>query len=926
MRGAGRYRSFAPIVISLVLVLSFSAGGLSGADAHVAPLLVTTTSVNAAPSATASPAATPGSAELQSAVTSLEHGAGPAAGLAWSCDAHGVSASCGPGSPGAQPVRASDDGAAASVHPSYRSYANYSDLNWTNQSGLMGTDFSVDGNGVASYDPNLQAVILFGGSAHPQDDCYWGGGCAGNFTWEYRNGTWTNISADYDYAGGAPPVTYGATLTWDPEWDGSILTGGTQGAFGIFPSPYTWLFDGFWYNISATVGPGPDTIFGSAAYDSYYDGLVYVNGCDYLFCNQTNVQGITDILYGSWDNVTSLVGGPDGYSFGSELAYDALDQEMVFYSGGFISSVGSYEVTTDTWVLNSSGFWWNVTTSSVGTSCYPGIGCFATYPLGSGFGTMSWDGQLNGLVLEGGVDQYGYASDQTYVFYGGYWYAFWEFNINMTAPPVSSFAAMPTNSSAVAPVMIGGNCGFNQTALDFPNESGALVCASDSWVFEIPPEPFIVSVTPTVTDYDAPITITAYNTLDSGSGPNLSIVFFWGFLALLGTPDYGAFLNFSTNVTYTTTGGIPYAATDLDVGVYEEDFFDVVGFNITFVTVENVTAAPSATPTITELDQAGVAEVNFTSDPTLGDAPYTFAWSFGTGQGTSTAQNPVYSYTAAGSFTVGLTVTDHAGQTFTTSFTETVYAVLTATGASNASGGADVGIPVSFTGTPGGGSGGDVYSWSFGNGGSAATQDGTFTYTTPGTYTVYFNVTDNLGYKVSGHFTQVVNPDLAAAPTASTSSPNTKTSVSFYAGTTGGTATFVYAWNFGDGGTSTSENPTHTFGTVGTYTVTLTVTDAFHLKVTKSLTETVSKAPATVLGLPATEGYGVIGAIVVLIVVGLLAALLMSRRRKKAEPMNAPPAAWNQGASGGTPPPTGASAPPAPPAGGSGTPPPSGSS
>ncbi len=56
---------------------------------------------------------------------------------------------------------------------------------------------------------------------------------------------------------------------------------------------------------------------------------------------------------------------------------------------------------------------------------------------------------------------------------------------------------------------------------------------------------------------------------------------------------------------------------------------------------------------------------------------------------------------------------------------------------------------------------------------------------------------------------------------------------------TGGTIS-SYAWNFGDGGTSTATNPSHTYAAAGTYNVSLTVTDNTGATNTKTQSVTVS--------------------------------------------------------------------------------------
>jgi outer membrane protein assembly factor BamB len=51
------------------------------------------------------------------------------------------------------------------------------------------------------------------------------------------------------------------------------------------------------------------------------------------------------------------------------------------------------------------------------------------------------------------------------------------------------------------------------------------------------------------------------------------------------------------------------------------------------------------------------------------------------------------------------------------------------------------------------------------------------------------------------------------------------TTVSFTGSVYGGQPDFTWYWQFGDGTTSAEENPTHTYAAIGTYTVTLTLTD-----------------------------------------------------------------------------------------------------
>ena len=242
----------------------------------------------------------------------------------------------------------------------------------------------------------------------------------------------------------------------------------------------------------------------------------------------------------------------------------------------------------------------------------------------------------------------------------------------------------------------------------------------------------------------------------------------------------------------------------------------------------------TATASFTQSAGAGTT-VNFNagaSTATGGVAEYVWQFNDGPQQQTTTieATSPTISHTfaATGTYDVALTAMGSDGTSNGTAHNVTVGADEAPTASFTAPTGGVDGSPVSFSGSGSDPDGTIVsYAWTFGDTGTSTQQNPSHTYTAPGTYTVTLTVTDSDNQTGSVSHSVTISDE---SPTASFTAPTggvAGSPVSFSGSGSDPDGTIVsYAWAFGDGGTSTQQNPSHTYAAGGTYPVTLTVTDS----------------------------------------------------------------------------------------------------
>ncbi|MEZ4845389.1 MAG: PKD domain-containing protein [Bacteroidia bacterium] len=207
-----------------------------------------------------------------------------------------------------------------------------------------------------------------------------------------------------------------------------------------------------------------------------------------------------------------------------------------------------------------------------------------------------------------------------------------------------------------------------------------------------------------------------------------------------------------------------------------------------------------------------------------------YSWNFGNGS-TSTSVNPTYTYASAGTYTVSLTGIGAGGCNSVVSKTVTIYSNPTA---DFSTANVCVGNTATFSNNSSSGS----YYWDFNDGAASTATNPSHAYTNAGTYNVTLTVTNSNGCIAStGKSIVVYDAPIAMFAGISGCSGSNLT----FSNTSSGATT--YTWNFGDGGTSTSANPSHTYSAAGNYVVSLTAKNANGCSNTYQQTVIISGTP-----------------------------------------------------------------------------------
>ena len=248
----------------------------------------------------------------------------------------------------------------------------------------------------------------------------------------------------------------------------------------------------------------------------------------------------------------------------------------------------------------------------------------------------------------------------------------------------------------------------------------------------------------------------------------------------------------------------------------------LVYFCVLFLSSQLWAQVPNAGFTVEQQQGCAPFSVNFTNTST---GATSFQWNFGNGN-FSTLTNPQNVYISSGSYTVSLIAISSNGSRDTLSINDFITTLPgpNVSFTSNILSGCENQTSFSFSNNT---VGNNSYFWDFGDGNISTQSDPTKIYSTPGNYTVSLVGTNSIGCSTVFNSPQTItiNPAPSAAFSATTTTGCGPNQVFTFVPDV--SAQGMYFWDFGDGTTSTLQNPSKTYSNPGVYTVKLTVTNSF---------------------------------------------------------------------------------------------------
>jgi len=224
--------------------------------------------------------------------------------------------------------------------------------------------------------------------------------------------------------------------------------------------------------------------------------------------------------------------------------------------------------------------------------------------------------------------------------------------------------------------------------------------------------------------------------------------------------------------------------------------------------------------TVPQLPASGCIPFTISPVPVINspDPITSFNWDFGDGT-TSTQQHPTHTYTAQGTYTVRLFFTTSGGCQDSVVFSPGI-----TIGSKPVAGFSATPLescafrPIQFTSTS---APATDWIWSFGDGGTSTQENPLHNYSDTGYFNVRLIVLNNgcPDTMIRTNYIHILPPVARFTPTADC---DNRLRFSF---TDRSIAPETWLWNFGDGNTSTRQNPSHIYASLGSYTVSLTVTN-----------------------------------------------------------------------------------------------------